>query len=369
MQTSATIIKDSINEFGNRLITYELIYPRIIHAELLTHRLFSKNSASSRAIPFVKMVESVKNAGFVPMAFQKSHSGMQGNEYFKGQDLDYCIQSWNLSKEAAIYNAETLYKLGVTKQLCNRILEPFSYIKVVLTASEYDNFFDLRCPKYYGVYKSQKDLLVSNVEERKRPSHEVLNKGMAEIHLMDLAEKMWDARNESKPQQLKSGQWHIPYEEKINDEEIRKAFSNLSLNDIKNASLLYTNRKYESSTNDIFAIGGIKLKISTMMCARTSYTTVDVDQSVWGVEKYIQKYDEMYANKHKSPFEHVQQAMSSKELNTFTHERYTTSKEDLTKLPINCEVCTVGDEIIIRELGWCDNIRGFIPLRHKLEYE
>ena len=81
MKISAQIVADSKNEFGDRITTMLVTFPRYILAELNTHRMFSKNSASSRAIPFVKMLKSVKENPFIPIAWQKDHPGMQGTEY------------------------------------------------------------------------------------------------------------------------------------------------------------------------------------------------------------------------------------------------------------------------------------------------
>ena len=82
------IIADSLSPQGNRLTTFKLTYPRIIHSELMTHRVFSRNSASSRAIPFEKMVKMVEEDPFIPIAWQKDHKGMQGSEYAQYPDTE-----------------------------------------------------------------------------------------------------------------------------------------------------------------------------------------------------------------------------------------------------------------------------------------
>lgn len=91
---NAKIIADSKNEFGNRITTFVLTYPRFIHAEIMTHRMFSRNAASSRAVPFEKLCESVMNDPFIPIAWQKDHSGMQGTEYFTEGQIDAKVNSW-----------------------------------------------------------------------------------------------------------------------------------------------------------------------------------------------------------------------------------------------------------------------------------
>lgn len=149
-KTSAKIVADSIDVRGNRITSYILTYPRIIHAEVMTHRMFSRNAASSRAIPFAKMVKDIQEDPFTPIAWQKDHKGMQGTEYFtEQQKIDDCIGTWLMARDKAVREAKYLSNLhGVTKQICNRLLEPFQWYTCLVTATEYDNFFELRNPVY-----------------------------------------------------------------------------------------------------------------------------------------------------------------------------------------------------------------------------
>ena len=120
---SAEIVADSMSPQGERLTTLLLTFPRFILAELNTHRMFSKNSASSRAIPFNRMVKMVQEDPFIPIAFQRDHKGMQGVEYHTDKetisDLSY---NWNAAKTDAISFAQHLNDLGLTKQLNYEIL-------------------------------------------------------------------------------------------------------------------------------------------------------------------------------------------------------------------------------------------------------
>ena len=149
MSYNAEILADSLSPQGNRLTTMKITFPRMMLAELNTHRMFSRNSASSRAIPFNKMVKMVEENPFIPLAWQKSHKGMQGTEYIKdeqeilGKELYWCE-----AKEQVLYWATELNNSGVTKQLCNRLLEPFMWHTVIVSATEFSNFFKLRCPEY-----------------------------------------------------------------------------------------------------------------------------------------------------------------------------------------------------------------------------
>ena len=149
-QIKAEIVADSISPQGNRITTFLLTYPRIIHAELMTHRLFSRNSASSRAIPFEKMLKMVEEDPFIPIAWQKEHKGMQGTEYITDPlEIQFATSNWLTARKDAIRWAEALNGNNsypsVTKQLCNRLLEPFMWTTMLITGSKegWDNFFNL----------------------------------------------------------------------------------------------------------------------------------------------------------------------------------------------------------------------------------
>jgi len=224
------IIADSINQQNDRLTTMVLTYPRIIHAEMMTHRMFSRNASSSRAVPVKKLIESIRNNTFCPFEFQKAHKGMQGTEYFIEQDKEECKQLWLESAEFALQQAEKMEKKEISKQIINRILEPYQYYQVIITSGKegLENFFDLRCPIYgdsiYGLdkcsitFKSKKDYckyfnITENYQTKEQwYSH---NYSQAEIHIQDLAEAMYDVYNESTPKKLQAGEWHIPFSDNI----------------------------------------------------------------------------------------------------------------------------------------------------------
>ena len=246
------IVADSINQQGDRLTSIVLTYPRIIHAEMMTHRMFSRNASSSRAVPIQKMIEAVKNNTFCPFEFQKAHRGMQGYDYFTGQDKEDCIKLWLESAELALQQAEKMKEKGITKQIINRILEPYQYYTMLITGSKegWDNFFSLRLPEYHLedvptvnkdlslssktitlVGKSKKELLkeINQIDSDSYTGFKTIinnysdldwlkiNKGQAEIHMMTLSEKIYDVIQESVPRKLKEGEWHIPMIEIIED--------------------------------------------------------------------------------------------------------------------------------------------------------
>jgi len=222
----AEILADSINPQGDRITTMKITFPRIMLAEFNTHRMFSRNSASSRAIPFNKMVKMVEENPFIPIAWQKEHKGMQGTEYFTDNEMpnniepDWFKTRWLEAKDSAVKQAIIFNKAGVTKQLCNRLLEPFMWHTVIVTAGKegLDNFFELRCPQYSIItqktLKSKKDLIkdLNGIDVGLNTDLDWLkiNKSQADIHIQAIAEIMWDEINSSTPKQLKAGEWHIP---------------------------------------------------------------------------------------------------------------------------------------------------------------
>ena len=161
MSYKCEILADSIGPQGNRLTTFKVTYPRIIHAEMCRHRILSRNTASSRAIPFDKMVKDVLENPFIPIAWPKDHKGMQGTEYLVDRAADLRNQQWLIARDNAVEMATALslplnnfggdlVSEPATKQLANRLLEPFMWTTMLITGpkSGWDNFFHLRNPVY-----------------------------------------------------------------------------------------------------------------------------------------------------------------------------------------------------------------------------
>jgi len=254
---TAKIIKDSISKTGKRIITYECEYPRFIHSELLTHRVFSRNSASSRAIPVSKMISLVWNNPAQPIHWGKNQSGMQAKVELSGVSKKITQFIWNTSGKVCCIFAWMLNKLGAHKQITNRIVEPWSHIKVVITSTEWDNFFYLR------------------------------NHPDAQPEIHELARQMYDLYLNSSPELLYDGEWHTPYITTKREEDILKYYSNDVELSVENA-----------------------LKVSASMCAQVSYRLVDDS-----IEKAIKIYDRLIESKpaHASPFEHQARPINIKE--------------------------------------------------------
>ena len=162
------------------IYTLELEYPRYIHAEFMTHRVFSRNAQSSRAIPVEKAIELVASNNWYPI-FMENQKGMAASIPLEGKELLEAKIWWNRAKDMAIYYAKILAGRGVHKQIVNRILEPYSLIRVIITATDFDNFFKLRLAK-----DAQQEIQI-------------------------LAQKMKDAIDLSEPQYLSYKSWHLPY--------------------------------------------------------------------------------------------------------------------------------------------------------------
>lgn len=351
----AKVIADSKNKQGDRITTMIVTMPRIVLAEFNTHRMFSRNSASSRAIPFKKMVDAVKNNPFIPIAWQKDHKGMQGTEYFTDSaDIEDCVFEWLRARDKAVEHAETLNEDygdgGVTKQLCNRLLEPFMYHTVICTSVEWENFFYLRCPQYhtkFGVFRSIKDAREAEVDITNRnPNTDVLetpskddvlgclsiNKSQAEIHIQAVAEAMWDALNESTPKELQASEWHIPFGDNIDLAKLN----------------------YDYLVENIGKEDELLIKIATARCARVSYTVVGEEGKEPNYENDVKLHDRLAESGHWSPFEHCARAMSEREYEAAS---------------VICLDNEITEELPNYSLGWSGNFKGFIQYRKTFKGE
>lgn len=144
MTCSAKVVLDSISKDDARLCTLELTYPRFIHSELMTHRAFSRNASSSRAIPVRRMLQQVEMSPVVPWHWGSNKPGMQAGADVPDDAKRQGEELWRKAATSAAYFANEISQLGVHKQICNRLLEPFQLMKTLVTATEWDNFYELR---------------------------------------------------------------------------------------------------------------------------------------------------------------------------------------------------------------------------------
>lgn len=183
MTIYAKIIKDSKAPSQVRLTTFILKYPRFIHAELMTHRMFSRNASSSRAIPFEKQMAAIRTDMAKPIAFLANQKGMQGGEALSAWRQKACFATWRAAGLVALGFAKVLAWLGAHKQYVNRLVEPFAHITVVLTGTDeaFANWFALRA------------------HPDAQPEIQALAYRMRELYLR------------SEPVKVPSGFWHLPF--------------------------------------------------------------------------------------------------------------------------------------------------------------
>lgn len=243
---SATVIQTSISTQGVMLHTLELEYPRFILAELNTHRMLSKNSASSRAIPLLKMHESL-NA--LPVSWGKNQRGMSASEELVGEELARCTDLWLSARDAAIHYATNMSAAGLHKQVVNRVTEPWMMMKTVISGTEWANFLWLR------------------------------NHPDAQPEIHELAKCVEHALSASGPSHILPGEWHVPYIDRIRDDD-----------DVL---------RYFSSGQEV-TLETAK-KVSASCCAQVSYRVLDDS-----VEKAEMIFDKLINSEpmHASPVEH-----------------------------------------------------------------
>ena len=258
MAIKVKILADSKAPNGKRLTTWELIYPRFIHAEVMTHRLFSRCAASSRAIPVRKLLASVLRDPATPVFWGRNRAGMSSNEQLSGITGWLAKQLFMKSRYAMVVAVWLLSKLGLHKQLANRLLEPWMHITVILTASEFDNWFRLRCAP------------------EAQPEIQKLATHMRILYLFN------------KPKELGIGEYHLPY---IDDEDRKRFYiqPNTKPDDPKYRAMI---------------------KTSVARCARVSYLSHDGTNSL---QKDCELHDRLIKQNHMSPCEHVASALLNAE--------------------------------------------------------
>jgi thymidylate synthase ThyX len=177
----AKVIADSINTEGDRLTTMEVQFHRFILPEFNTHRVFSRNSASSRAIPISRQIEKISKNPAFPVFWGVNKPGMQAEEELAFCDSVKASKTWLKASKSAVKHAKKLEKLGVHKQTTNRLLEPFMWHKVIVSSTEWDSFFEQRCSP------------------------------LAQPEIREVADLMKTAYESSTPALLIKGEYHLPY--------------------------------------------------------------------------------------------------------------------------------------------------------------
>lgn len=255
----AGVAADSISEQGKPLLTFKLRYPWFIHGELMTHRVLSRNASSNRAIPVARMIAEARSEDrAAPVFWGAEQKGMQtGGELLSAHLIDYgnskeCAQNaWRNAAYQAAAEAERMVRIGLHKSIINRILQPFTHARVVVTATEWDNFFGLRLHRD------------------------------AEPTMRALAVAMWEARKASTPKLLRPGEWHLPF---IDSE---------TLTDIGRRHTVQKEATHEM------------IRVSVARCARVSYESHETGRRST-VEEDLALYERLVGSMplHASPAEH-----------------------------------------------------------------
>lgn len=251
-QPTADIVADSINAQGCRLTTFALTYHRYIHSEVMTYRVFSRNSSSSRAIPVIKNINYVESLGLYPLHWGANEKGMQAHSEIDPAVQEQAVEIWDTARKDALKAARGLVALGMHKQVVNRLLEPFNTITTLVTATDFSNFFAQRC-------------------------HEA-----AQPEIRVLAEAMEFQYKNSEPHESDKHQWHLPF---------------------------ITYDEHESYHTDVKSL----IEVSIGRCARVSYLQHDGTHDPHK-DKALHDYLATALPPHLSPFEHVAQNINDTEM-------------------------------------------------------
>lgn len=315
MGYAAKVLRDSVSPNGLRLTTMEVTFPRIVLAEFNTHRVFSRNSASSRAIPVEKRIAAIEADPFIPEAFGKNTKGMQAVEDLAFDDQQKAELVWRFALRDALEHARHLASLGVHKQLANRLIEPFGWQTVIVSATEWDNFFGLR---------------------RDANAQPEIRKG---------ADMMYEVYSASRPVDLTEDEWHLPLVDDY-DDLIADGFS----------------------SEDI-------VKICVGRCARVSYLTHDGTRDP---RADVQLYERLYTGGHMSPLEHAARPMNALELDClrrYTVEFEDGTLLPNVSLPtgvMSWEDLIVGGQYrvkSVKETYFLGNLNGWVQARKEVKHE
>lgn len=279
MAYEASIVADSVSRQGHRLSTLLLRYPRFVHSEHLRHRSFSYSVASSRALPIEKMIEQVMTDPVLPVWWGKNQKGMQAKEELTGQALSNAQGSWLLARDRAVASASSLNNIGLHKQIVNRLLEPWMWVTVCVTGTEWENFFFLRC-------------------------HPDAQPEIQKIAVM--AEELYRT---SRPATLPDGSWHLPFIREEDWDDAGRLACEKEVVGVTTASEHYHNLQLMVETLKKVSVGRV---------ARTSYLTHlgvrDLMEDVRLADTLLSGANQIPPGPmHLSPFEHVARPLAGTE--------------------------------------------------------
>lgn len=249
MKIDAKVICDSVSPLGVRISSLELCFPRFILPQILTHRMWSRSTESSRARPVKSKLAEVEQSPYIP-TFRRNQKGMVAGEEVDEAEAQYAKAAWLRARDAAVAEAKRLNCLEVAKETVNRLLEPFAFVRMLVTATDFANFFRLR------------------IADDAQPE------------IQELAARMKEVLAQSNPVSIAEVGWHLPF---VSDED------------------KWNEGYYDADFG--WQEGLDKLKeISAARCARISYTTHEGKKSI---EKDLELAKTLRESGHSNPFEHV----------------------------------------------------------------
>ena len=270
---SCTVIADSVC-VGSRMVTMELEYPRFIHAELMTHRMLSKNAASSRAIPIKKMHETIMEKTAMPVHWGKNQAGMSAKEEVDDLVKQGAIGVWTGARDSMLSHSTVLSDMGLHKQIANRITEPFQMMKTVISGTEWANLIWLR------------------------------HHADAQPEFYELADCIVKCLEQSESILIVAGEWHTPYVHRFRD--------------IDNVLQYLDSNGEKLSVEDA-------IKVSASCCAQVSYRRNDDS-----LEKAKDIFARLIESEpiHASPIEHQATPMKYKDAGLYSQHMNPSSWEE-----------------------------------------
>ena len=351
------VILDSVAPNGVRLTTFELTYPRFIHSELMTHRVFSRNAASSRAVPTKKKIERIRQDMAMPVEWGVNQKGMQAAGPLPPEEAALAERLWREAGAQALEHAEYMIgvrchqcgwvfaeadrgketftcscsetvKLDLHKQVANRIIEPWDHITVVLSTTKLANHRKLR----------------TEIDKQ-------TGRPLPDPTYFELATKMHAAADASTPYKVLLHDWHLPY--------------------VYRDTLIDGVTIRDMSDEDADAINGdlsVAKKVSVGRCARVSY----LRQGQGDIEENIKLHDRLLVG-HWAPFEHVATPIDC-EFRTYdepfkchcgrrdTRGAYIglNTSDKYIDIPLLCSKCAIGHVTSGNFVGWAQYRKEFL---------
>jgi thymidylate synthase ThyX len=292
---SKLILTSKNSVTGVNLYTFVLTYPRVILAEVNTHRMLSRNTASSRAIPSKKQRARVINDPFVPISIGANQKGMQAGEELEGWRRAVAIQTWKLARYPMVLASWILDKVGAHKQVVNRIVEPWTWTQQIVTCTDLRNVFKLRNHKdaepHFQELAKQMQRQVEIVQQVYRSYAWNLNnpvidlKGQDGIGIVQILKPGYHGAGDM--------DWHLPF---------------IDIKDTWAARALVDKKGYEERTSPTvgtpLTVLDILKMVSTARCARVSYFLPENGERS-DIERDMELCGRLSSSGHWSPFEHV----------------------------------------------------------------